>query len=90
MKITCCVVFIVLSGYCKPFSPELIYLPKDSIKINENIRTIDLFLNNILEIGKDIWFEYKSLLDPKFNELEHLVPKKNPDSPPRIIRCLKN
>ncbi len=90
MKIICCVVFIILSGYCKPFPPDLIYLPKHLIKITESKPTNDLLINNILEICRDIWFEYKSLLDANFNESEYLIPKKNPNSPPRIIRCPKN
>jgi len=89
MKIIYCMVFFVISGYCKPFPPDYIYLPKDSIKINENIFTDDISINDILEIGKDIWFEYKFFLDTIFNEPENLVPNKDPASPPRIIIHIK-
>lgn len=89
MKIICYVVVTILCGYGKSFPPDLIYLPKDSIKINENLSSNDLLSNDILEIGRDIWFEYRSLISNVFNHSENLVPKKDPESPPRIILHLK-
>ena len=90
MKILLGMIFIVLSAYCKSDPPELIYLPKDSIKKNEIVSTDKLLMNDFLEIVRYIWFDYTSTVNTVSKKLENLVPKKKPESPPRIILRFKN